>query len=60
MTPAPIKTLNEAIAAVDGKALDAHDQAKFDASLTASLTKLQALEPLLQKATFHITGQLAY
>jgi alpha-mannosidase len=54
--PAPMATLNEAIATVDGKALDAHDQTKFDASLTASVNKLQALLPLLQKATFHLTG----
>ncbi|MGD0630340.1 MAG: glycoside hydrolase family 38 C-terminal domain-containing protein, partial [Terracidiphilus sp.] len=51
-----LDTLNSAIQAVDLKALDAHDQSKFDASLKASLEKLQALEPLLQKATFHLTG----
>jgi len=49
-------TLNEAIEAVDLKALDAHDQAKFDASLKASQAKLEALRPLLQSATFHLTG----
>jgi alpha-mannosidase len=49
-------TLSSAIDAVDLKALDAHDQAGFDASLKASLEKLEALEPLLQKATFHLTG----
>jgi alpha-mannosidase len=49
-------TLNSAIKTVDLEALDAHDQAKFDASLKASLEKLEALEPLLQKATFHLTG----
>src|SRR5208283_4052809 len=49
-------TLNGAIQAVDLAALDAHNQSKFDASLAASLGKLQALEPLLQKATFHLTG----
>ena len=54
--PAPMATLNDAIGLVDVKALDAHDQTKFDASLTTSLSKLQALEPLLQKATFHLTG----
>jgi len=51
-----LATLNGAIQAVDLAALDAHDQTKFDASLKASLEKLQALEPLLQKATFHLTG----
>jgi alpha-mannosidase len=51
-----LDTLNGAIAAVDLKALDKHDQGAFDASLKASLGKLEALEPLLQKATFHLTG----
>jgi alpha-mannosidase len=51
-----LATLNGAIQAVDLAALDAHDQIKFDASLKASLGKLQILEPLLQKATFHLTG----
>ena len=49
-------TLNSAIAAVDLKALDAHDQAKFDASLKTSHSKLEALTPLLQTATLHLTG----
>jgi alpha-mannosidase len=51
-----LDTLKSAIEAVDLKALDADDQGKFDASLKASLAKLEALEPLLQKATFHLTG----
>jgi len=49
-------TLNGAIGAVDLKALDAHDQAKFDASLKAAHGKLEALKPLLEQATFHLTG----
>jgi len=49
-------TLNDAIRAVDLAALDAHDQAKFDASLKAAQTKLEALKPLLQQVTFHLTG----
>ncbi len=49
-------TLNNAIQAVDIAALDSHDQAKFDASLKASKDKLEALKPLLQQATFHMTG----
>ncbi|WP_263350477.1 alpha-mannosidase [Acidicapsa acidisoli] len=49
-------TLTDAIEAVDLKALDAHDQAKFDASLKASQAKLEALRPLLQSATFYLTG----
>jgi alpha-mannosidase len=51
-----METLNAAITAVDLKALDRRDQAKFDASLKVSLEKLEALEPLLRKATFHLTG----
>jgi alpha-mannosidase len=51
-----IATLNDAIHAVDIAALDAHDQAKFDASLKASTAKLEALKPLLERATFHLTG----
>jgi len=49
-------TLNDAIAAVDTKALDAKDQAKFDASLKASHAKLEALLPLMQTASLHLTG----
>ena len=49
-------TLNDAIRAVDLKALDAHDQAKFDESLKAAHTKLEALLPLMQTATCHLTG----
>ena len=51
-----LATLRSAIETVDLKALDARDQAKFDESLKASLTKLEALKPLLQQATFHLTG----
>jgi alpha-mannosidase len=54
--PAQLATLNSAIQTVDLKALDAGDQSKFDASLTAATARLQALEPLLQKATFHLSG----
>ncbi|MGP8251918.1 MAG: alpha-mannosidase [Terracidiphilus sp.] len=49
-------TLNAAIAAVDIKALDAHDQKALDASLTAAHTKLEALLPLEQQATFYEVG----
>ena len=59
-------TLNSAIRAVDLAALDAAEaqgaearaqaQAKFDASLKAAHAKLEALKPLLQQATFHLTG----
>ncbi|MDR3753617.1 MAG: glycoside hydrolase family 38 C-terminal domain-containing protein [Terracidiphilus sp.] len=48
--------LNNAIAAVDLTALDAHDQAKFDASLKSAQSQLEALRPLLQHATFLLDG----
>jgi alpha-mannosidase len=49
-------TLDKAISAVDLQALDAGDQQKFDASLNNSQQALEALRPLLQQATFHVTG----
>src|SRR5580658_1184723 len=51
-----IATLNGAIQAVNLSALDAKDQSKFDASLKPSHEKLEALKPLLQQGTFHLTG----
>jgi alpha-mannosidase len=51
-----LDTLNDAIRIVNLAALDAHDQAKFDVSLKAAHTKLEALKPLLQQATLHLTG----
>lgn len=51
-----MNTLKGSIDAVDLKALDAHDQTKFDASLKDAHAKLEALLPLMQKATFHLTG----
>jgi alpha-mannosidase len=48
--------LNHAIAAVDLGALDAHDAAKFDASMKAAQSQLEALRPLLQQATFLLDG----
>jgi len=53
---APMTTLNGAVTSVDLKALDAHDQGKFDASLKASHAKLEALLPLMQTGTWHLTG----
>ncbi|KAA6461209.1 alpha-mannosidase [Acidobacteria bacterium AB60] len=51
-----MKTLNDAIHAVDVKALDAKDQGAFDTSLKASHGKLEALLPLMQTMTWHLTG----
>ncbi len=59
-------TLDSAIAAVDVSALDAAEtaagdaraqaQTKFDASLKAAQVQLEVLRPLLETATFHLTG----
>src|SRR6201987_3372682 len=46
-----MSTLNNSIAAVDLKALDAHDQTKFDTGLKEAHNKLEALLPVVQKAT---------
>ena len=62
--PSQMATLNDAIRAVDLSALDSgaapesrqEAQTKFDASLRAAHQKLEALKPLLQTATFHLTG----
>ncbi|HEU5457361.1 MAG TPA: glycoside hydrolase family 38 C-terminal domain-containing protein [Terracidiphilus sp.] len=51
-----LDTLNAAIQSVDFDALNAHDQTKFDASLRASQSKLEALRPVLEELTFHLTG----
>jgi alpha-mannosidase len=61
-----IATLNDSIRAVDISALDAaaspdaaaraQAQQKFDSSLRAAHQKLEALKPLLDTATFHLTG----
>jgi alpha-mannosidase len=54
--PSQMATLSDAIRAVDLTALAVHDQARFDASLTAAHTRLEALTPLLRQVTFHLTG----
>jgi alpha-mannosidase len=51
-----MNTLTGAMNAVDLKALDAKDQNKFDASLKDAHAKLEGLMPLMQKATYHLTG----
>jgi alpha-mannosidase len=51
-----IGTLHHAIDAVDINALDAHDSAKFDASLKDAQTRLEVLRPILQHATFLLDG----
>ncbi len=48
--------LSDAIHSVDIAALDAHDQAKFDASLKTAQDKLEALRPLLNQATYILDG----
>lgn len=46
----------DAVAAVDLKALDAHDQARFDASIRAAQARLAALKPTLAQTTYHLDG----
>ncbi|MGD0740587.1 MAG: glycoside hydrolase family 38 C-terminal domain-containing protein [Terracidiphilus sp.] len=55
-SPADLATLEKAIGQVDIAALDAGDQQKFDDSLKASQATLQALRPLLQQVTMHLSG----
>jgi alpha-mannosidase len=47
--------VEKALASVDMKALPA-DQQRFDASLRTAESELSALRPMLQQATFHLTG----
>ncbi len=49
-------TLLKAITSVDLSALDAADQNKFDASLRQAQSTLEALRPVMQRATLHLTG----
>lgn len=49
-------TLTKAVSEVNLDALDRSDQKAFDASLRQAQTTLSALLPLLQQATFHLTG----
>jgi alpha-mannosidase len=61
-----LDTLNAAIGAVDVSVLDAaaaasgdartQNEATFDASLKAAQGRMEALRPLLETATFHLTG----
>ena len=54
--PADTATLEKAMGAVDLAALDAKDQAKFDASLKQAQATLEGLRPMLQQTTAHLTG----
>jgi len=49
-------TLQKAINTVDLSALDGDNQKKFDASLTEAKNEIEPLKPMLQQATFHLTG----
>ncbi|GAA3764408.1 alpha-mannosidase [Terriglobus aquaticus] len=54
--PANLDVLSKAIQQIDVSALDQHNQAAFDASLKRAHTTLEAVRPLLQTATLHLTG----
>ncbi len=49
-------TLEKAIGVVDLKALSDGNQKSFDASLRGAQQQMEALRPLLQTATLHLTG----
>jgi alpha-mannosidase len=49
-------TLEKAAATVDLAALEAKDQAKFDASLKQAQATIEGLKPMLQQATLHLSG----
>ncbi len=49
-------TLQQAMSAVNLHALEAANQASFDASLRAAQAKLELLRPLLQTANYNLTG----
>ena len=55
-----LATLNQSITTVDLAALDAADQSKFDASLTASRQKLEPIKPVLQQSHLPPHRQLAH
>jgi alpha-mannosidase len=48
--------LAKAFAQVDLKALDAANQAQFDASLSAAQATMEGLKPMMDQATLHLTG----
>lgn len=49
-------TLDKAISQVNMKALDSADQQAFDDSLRAAQETLEALKPMMARATLHLTG----
>jgi alpha-mannosidase len=50
------ESLEQAIASVDLKALDAGNQQGFDTSLRKANEDLAAVEPILRESTYHLTG----
>ena len=51
-----LSALQQAITTVNLHLLDTNDPAGFDASLTKSREKMESFKPMLQQATFHLTG----
>jgi len=49
-------TLSKAIGQVDIKALDSADQMQFDSSLRDAQNTLETLQPMMEQATLHLTG----
>ena len=58
--PADTATLEKAMGAVDLAALDAKDQAKFDASLKQAQATLEGLRPMLQQTDAALNRELTH
>jgi alpha-mannosidase len=56
LAPDKLSVVDQSIASVDIKALDAANQDAFDASLTKAKAGLAPIAPILQGATYHETG----
>jgi alpha-mannosidase len=56
LAPDKVSVMDESIASVDLKALDAANQVAFDASLNKAKSGLASLEPILHGSTYHLTG----
>ena len=56
LAPDKLSVVDQAIASVDIKALDAANQEAFDASLNKAKLGLEPIAPILQSAAYHETG----
>ncbi|MGA7339645.1 MAG: alpha-mannosidase, partial [Terracidiphilus sp.] len=56
LAPDKLSVVNDSIASVDLKALDAANQIAFDESLNKAKSELESVKPILQESTYHLTG----